>query len=100
MYALKQNDARSWEFFKSGNFSVNKSMVPFCALGTDHALEQEKLKMKVLGGISGIANKKFTMESYFVAAPMLNRICENFVSTFTGFRIDKKHYHAISVFDK
>ena len=96
MYALKQNDARSWEFFKSGNFSVNKSMVPFCALGTDHALEQENKKMKVLGGISGIANKKFTMESYFIAAPMLNRVCENIVSTFTGYRIDKKQHHQLA----
>ena len=38
MYTLKQNDARSWEFFKSGNFSVNNSMVPFCALGTDREI--------------------------------------------------------------
>ena len=71
-------------------------MVPFCALGTDHALEQENKKMEVLGGISGIANKKFTMESYFVAAPMLNRICENLASTFTGFRIDKKQHHQLT----
>ena len=70
---------------------------PFCALGTDHALEQENKKMKVLGGISGIANKKFTMESYFVvAAPVLNRICEKFVSTFTGYRLHKKQHHQLT----
>ena len=55
MYALKSNDVKTWDFL-SENFSVNKSNVPFCALGTDHALEQENKNMKVLGGITGITN--------------------------------------------
>ena len=53
-------------FLKSGNFCV-KLHIAFCALGTDHALEQENKKVKVLGGVSGIANKT-TMDSYFIAA--------------------------------
>ena len=51
MFSLKRRDQQTLEFLVAGNFSVNKSQVPFCALGTDHALEQENRKMKVLGGI-------------------------------------------------
>lgn len=91
MYALQENDSMSWEFLKSGNFSVNKSTASFCALGTD--LEQENRKLKILGGISGIANKMSTMDSYFIAAPILNRICEKFAFKFTSFHVDVKQHH-------
>ena len=37
-------------------FSVNKSDVPFWAIGADHALEQENRAVKGLGGIKRIAN--------------------------------------------
>lgn len=35
---------------------MNKSSVLSLALGKDHALEQEYKKMKILGGITSIAN--------------------------------------------
>ena len=44
------------EFFQDGHFSMNKSSVLSLALGKDHALEQEYKKMKILGGITSIAN--------------------------------------------
>ena len=33
LFALKSQDQQSWEFLELGNFSVNKSQGPFCALG-------------------------------------------------------------------
>ena len=39
-----------------GYFSINKTSVPFTAIGADHAIEHENRTMKVLGGIKGIAN--------------------------------------------
>ena len=48
MFDLKSQDQ---QFLESGSFSVNKSQVPFCVLGTDHALEQENRKMEFLWGI-------------------------------------------------
>ena len=76
MFTLKSQDQQSWEFLESGKFSVNKSQVPFCALGTDHALEQENRKMKILVGICGIANLKNTLENYFFYSPLLGNISE------------------------
>ena len=56
MIELKEKDRETWELLQWGKFSVSKSSVPFCAIGTDHGLEQQKRAMKVLGGIKGIVN--------------------------------------------
>ena len=80
--ALKSQGQQSWKFLKSGNFSVKKSQVPFCALGTDHALEQENRKMEVLEGICGLANRKNALENYFLLSPLLGNISEQFCNYF------------------
>ena len=51
MYQLRNDDPIIWNRFVEGEFSVNKSNVPFSAIGADHALEQENRAVKVLGGI-------------------------------------------------
>ena len=56
MNELKEKDSDTWEFFMNGYFSINKTSVPFTAIGADHAIEHENRTMKVLGGIKGIAN--------------------------------------------
>ena len=72
---------------------MNKSQVPFCALGTNHALEQENRKMKVLGGICGIANCKNTLENYFLLSPLLGNISEQFCNYFGILQDDRSiHY--------
>ena len=55
-YELKEKDFDIWVFFMNGYFSINKTSVPFTAIGADHAIEHENRTMKVLGGIKGIAN--------------------------------------------
>ena len=92
MFALKILDQQSWKFLESGNFSVNKSQVPFCALGIDHALEQENRKMKILGGICGIANRKNILENYFLLSPLLGNISEQFCNYF-GILQDTRSIH-------
>ena len=47
MFNLKEKDINTWNMFESGNFSVNKSEVPFSAISADHALEQENRVVKV-----------------------------------------------------
>ena len=44
----------------NGYFAVNKTSVPFTAIGADHTIAHENQTMKVLGGIKGIANDKQT----------------------------------------
>ena len=34
--------------FNEGNFSVNKTLIPFSAIGVDHVIEQENRAVKVL----------------------------------------------------
>ena len=94
MYALKSNDVKTWQFL-SGHFSVNKSHVPFCALGTDHALEQENKKMEVIGGISGITNKQNTLQNYFLVSPILNNISEQFCNQFVNLSNEKRVHHQL-----
>ena len=36
-----KGDDPTWDLFESGNFSVNKSSVPYTAIGLDHGSEQE-----------------------------------------------------------
>ena len=35
MYELKVKDSETWEFLMNGYFSVNKTSVPFVAIGAD-----------------------------------------------------------------
>ena len=60
------------------NFSVNKSSVPFSAIGADHDLEQQNRVMKVLGGIKGIANSQTTLDEYFMTAVELSLPLDQF----------------------
>ena len=54
MKALKHTDPLIWEEFQNGNWVVNKTSIPFCAIGADHALEHLNRGMKVAGGLVGI----------------------------------------------
>ena len=40
MIELMEKNRETWEVLQWGNFGVNKSSVPFSALGEDHGLEQ------------------------------------------------------------
>ena len=82
MYELKVKDSETWEFFMNGYFSVNKTSVPFTAIGADHAIEHENRPMKVLGGIKGIANDINKLDKYFTIAPEINQIIQDFCEAF------------------
>ena len=82
MFALESESPNVWEFFKQGNFSVNKTSIPFSAIGADHAIEHENRAMKVLGGITGIANNDSALKRHFLIAADMNIILDNFCSEF------------------
>ena len=95
MYALKDSDPVTWDLFKQGNFSVNKTKVAFSAIGCDHAMEQQNRAMKVFGGIKGIANNVLALEQYFLLIPEIGGIIEEFNSLFNIERSECKrdtHY--------
>lgn len=96
MFSLKTKDQRSWEFLKSGNFCVNKSKVPFCSLGVDHALEQENKEMKAIGGIRGIAHQTKLLEDFFLASPLLSKVSDDFCDYFnTKTKVTDVHYQLL-----
>ena len=82
MNERKEKDSDTWEFFMSGYFSINKTSVPLSAIGADHAIEHESQTMKVLGEIKGIANGRNKFGKYFIIAPEINQIIQDFCEAF------------------
>ena len=80
MCSLEESDPEIWQYLDAGNFSIQKTRVPFTAIGADHALEQENRAMKVSGGIVGIGNNQAALDQYFLIAPDINRILQSFFS--------------------
>ena len=70
MHSLKDSDPEIWEEFTSGNFSVNKTEVPFCLIGVDHATEHMNRTMKVKGGLIGITLKPAALARFFFDCPI------------------------------
>ena len=76
MFALKDNDKETWDF------SVNKSCVPFSAIGGDHAIERENRSFKVLGGIKMSSKRD---EHHGLTGSKNQRITENVKKLSTVF---------------
>ena len=68
----------TWEYFKQGNFSVNKTRIPFSAIGADHGIEHENRTMKVMGGIKGITNNKEALYRFALVTPEINLMVREF----------------------
>ena len=74
MQKLEIEDPDIYDEFMAGNFSVNKSTIPFCTIGPDHAIEHENRVMKVFGGLKGITQQPAAMARWFLIAPELSRL--------------------------
>ena len=99
MYQLRNGDPIIWNRFVEGEFSVNKSNLPFSAIGADHALEKENRSVKVLDGIKGIANSQKLLDEYFLTAAEMSNIVEQFCTSFlledSDARKRERHYQLI-----
>ena len=62
--------------------SVNRSSVPFTAIGAGHGIEQENHSLKVLGGIKGLTNKQHSLDEYFLTAGQISDILDDFADHF------------------
>ena len=82
MYHLKEKDPSMWQFLQNGNFSVNKTGIPFTAIDADHSLEQENRSMKISGGIQGRGNKHDNLDQYFLIDPVRDQILREFTDNF------------------
>ena len=76
MKALKHTDPLTWEEFQNCNWVVNKTSIPFCAIGFDHALEHLNRGMKVAGGLVGITLNENARVRFFLTAPRLKCLAD------------------------
>ena len=96
MLTLNSEDRDTWNFFEAGNFSVNKNSVPFCAIGVDHAMEQENKSMKIAGGITGLTLNQTALDRFVLTAPQISQIVgEFFENNCIGRTVNKKHHQLI-----
>ena len=97
MENLESEDPEIWKQFMEGNWVVNRSSVPFCALGADEALEHQNRKLKVHGGLVGITLNENSRNRFFLANSEQTRIaCET--EKMLGFqKTERSKHHEVSV---
>ena len=71
-----------------GNLSVSKSLVAFCCIGVNRALEQENKSMKIQGRIKGKGNSESALEDHFLISCGISQITEAFLE-FLHLNADK-----------
>ena len=75
MQQVKEVDGVIHDQFMEGNWVVNKNpVVPFCAVGADHALEHINRSMKVSGGLVGITLNPSARTKFFLISPEMARL--------------------------
>lgn len=85
MNALEKDDPVTWQALKSGDFVVAISKVPFTALFTDQALEQEIKDFKRHGGIVGLSQDDTAFDRLVTTALRLINMVKQFLSDFPRF---------------
>ena len=58
--------------------AIAKHHASFTAIDPDHAIEQEHKKMKSKGGFLGITGNESAFKKYFIIAPTLSRVVDDF----------------------
>ena len=79
-----------------GNWVVNKTMVPFCAIVPDHALEQVYRMTKVAGRLIGITLNPQTCTKFFLVATELGRLAEEARNMAGQPKIKAKYHHQLT----
>jgi len=68
----KRHPSLSTEFMR-GHFCVTKGVAGFTSIASDHGIEQENRKLKVIGGIFGITQNDKALDKFFLIAPELSK---------------------------
>ncbi len=84
-----------WESLRSGSFAVTKSSIPFVSIGPDHACEQVNRWLKEDKGIIGITTNENCRQKFFLAAPELSKIAEDFKKQY-NLDTPIEHHHALN----
>ena len=82
MRNLEETDPDIWQAFMNGEFVVQKSPIPFTALFTDQALEQENKILKDHGGVGGVTQDEALLDRVCTVAPLISRMVKDLLSSF------------------
>ena len=74
MHNLEEEQPDIWDMFMYGQFSVQEKEMPFVAIGTDHAGEQDNAEIKSQGGITGITRNNNSRLQHFLIAHVVSTI--------------------------
>ena len=74
MHGLKSTAPQVWDAFEKGGFLVQKSDIPFTAIGVDHAGEQVNKILKINGGLVCINHNINATGRFFLTAPYIANI--------------------------
>ena len=92
MAELERKDEANWKYLEQ-NYSVSRTSIPFVAIGSDHAMEQENKAMKVLGGITGLTQQPAALSRFCLTAPILSELSQEFLQrNNVGTYNRKPHY--------
>ena len=95
MTGLKTKDIDSWNYSKD-NFSINKSGITFCSIGSDHALEQENKTIKVTGGVIGLTQNQAALHRICLVALFLSALSKEFCNKNQITTEDYSQYYQIT----
>ena len=97
MQQTEQQHPEIWAEFMKGNFCVTKGVAGFTSIGPDHGIEQENRELKVIGGIVGITQNEKSLDKYFLIAPELSNIQQEFERQYcTGNKEKRTQHHELT----
>ena len=81
---------------------MNKMGIPFCSVGSDHALEQENKLLKVNRGVVGLTQSPTALHRFFLISPSLASLCSQFLknSGIINKSTKLKHYQLVGSINK
>ena len=96
MHRLKIDDPNIHQECMQGNFCVNKNEIPFCAIGSNHAIEHVKKLMKIQGGLKGLTRQPAAISRWFLVAPEVSRLAMQAEHMVGVQRVSSSHHHDLS----
>ena len=72
---LKTEDTGSWNYLKD-TFSINKSGILFCFIGSDHAVENKAMILN--GGVIGLMQNQAALYCFCLITPFLSALFKDF----------------------
>ena len=97
MEKLAETDPLLLEEFEKGNWVVNKNqVVPFCAVGTDTALENVNRSLKVRGGLVGITLNPSARNKFFLVSPHMAKLAEEAELLYSKPKPTKTKHHKLT----